>query len=102
MEAVEPISIGEEGHRNTAYIGYVDAAVLIPLHLGAVGAHMGQSGLVQHVQQLGHIPGTDGQTTGIVGGAHTDLGGNRLADLGLDAAAQHSFGLIQIGQLLRA
>ena len=63
---------------------------------------MGQSGLVQHVQQLGHIPGTDGQTTGIVGGAHTDLGGNRLADLGLDAAAQHSFGLIQIGQLLRA
>ncbi len=48
--AVEAVGIGQEGHRDPAHIGHIDPAVGVPLLLGAVGAHMGDPGLVQHVQ----------------------------------------------------
>ena len=49
-EAVEAVGVGQKGHGDAPRVRHIDAAVLIPLLPGAVGAHMGQAGAVQHVQ----------------------------------------------------
>ena len=67
-EAVEPVGVGQEGHRDAPHVGHIDAGGGVPLLLGPVGPRVGQPLLLQHVQGPVDPPGPPVQAVVVGGG----------------------------------